>query len=784
MRPGERIPVDGMVAEGEVAIDESMLTGESLPVEKGPGAVVIGATLNRTGSFTFRATRVGKDTMLAQIVRLVQEAQGSKAPIQRLADEISSYFVPAVMALAALTFLIWFVLGPEPKFTPALVAFISVLIIACPCALGLATPTAIMVGTGKGAEYGVLIRGGEALETAHKVNTIVLDKTGTLTRGKPAVTDVLPLAGWTEADLLRLAASAERGSEHPLAEAIVTRAGDDGLALAPAQDFDAVPGHGLRATVEGRALLLGNARLLTTQGVTVSAAMEADATRLAGEGKTPIFLAVDGQAAGVIAVADTLKPESAEAVAEMQALGLDVWMLTGDNAATAQAVAGQVGITHVMAEVLPGEKSAKVEALQAEGRKVAMVGDGINDAPALARADLGMAIGTGTDVAMEASDITLVRGDLRGVVTALALSRRTVGTIRQNLFWAFFYNVILIPVAAGALMPLFGVQLNPIMAAAAMALSSVSVVTNSLRLRGFRPPASATEILHPSLRSRVGEWSYLLAIGAVSLAVGAFSLFSFRPAMGEATMPKDAAPVARVALRTEPAAVQPGQPATLRLILTDDKGMPISTLTTEHEAPLHLVLANRDLSRFDHLHPQAGATPGEWTLPITFPAAGDYALYAEFAVPGHADETHRLDLRVGNGEEAAKGLTAAPATVETSGLALTLKAAGPVRAGQDVDFTLHVTQNGQPATDLAPWLGAAAHVVILSADRADFQHAHGVVGTQAPTSMSAMDEAPPAQYGPDVAFRVRFPAAGQYKLWVQFQHAGTVVTAPWVVDVQ
>ncbi len=519
VRPGEKVPVDGIVVEGRSALDESMLTGESLPVEKSSGDDVIGATLNKTGSFVFRATKVGRDTTLAQIVRLVEEAQGSKAPMQRLADTIASYFVPAVLALTALTFVVWLIFGPSLIF--ALTAAIAVVIIACPCALGLATPTAIMVGTGKAAEHGILIRGGEALETARRINAIVLDKTGTLTRGKPAVTRVVTVlsADVSQTELLRLAAAAEIGSEHPLGEAIVARARELGVDLPKAEQFESITGKGVQAVVAGRMLSLGNRALMQQQGVQFDG-LVAEAEDLARDGATPMYVALDGAGAGIIAVADTLKPESRAAVAELKALGLEVWMLTGDNRATADAIAREVGIDHVLAEVLPEQKADKVKELQAEGKVVAMVGDGINDAPALAQADLGIAIGTGTDVAMAASDITLIGGDLRTIVTAVDLSRKTVGVIKQGLFWAFGYNVLLVPVAMGVLYPFFGVLLNPILAAAAMAMSSVSVVTNALRLRGFRPPKDADEILHPPVGRRVREVAYLVVIALIALAIG------------------------------------------------------------------------------------------------------------------------------------------------------------------------------------------------------------------------------------------------------------------------
>ncbi|MDQ3685815.1 MAG: heavy metal translocating P-type ATPase [Acidobacteriota bacterium] len=488
VRPGEKIPVDGIVQEGSSAIDESMLTGESLPVEKKPGDEVFGATLNKTGSFRFQATKVGKDTALQQIVKLVQDAQGSKAPIARTADVISGIFTPIVICIAIATFVIWFTLAPvETRFTFALVNFVAVLIIACPCALGLATPTAIMVGTGRGAENGILVKGGESLETAHKLNTVVLDKTGTITKGEPALTDVLAAGSVTESELLRLAASAEKGSEHPLGAAIVRAAEKRGIALSNVSNFNAIAGHGLEAEVDGRRLLLGNLKLMRDRQIVLNG-FDAQATVLAAESKTPMYVSADGKFAGIIAVADEIKPESKEAVAALQRLGIEVVMMTGDNQRTADAVARQVGITRVLAEVLPEGKADEIKRLQSEKRTVGMVGDGINDAPALAQADVGIAIGTGTDVAIEASDITLIRGDLRGVVTAIALSKQTIRTVKQNLFWAFIYNIIGIPVAAGLLYPFTGWLLSPVIASAAMSLSSVSVVTNSLRLRSFREP--------------------------------------------------------------------------------------------------------------------------------------------------------------------------------------------------------------------------------------------------------------------------------------------------------
>ncbi len=494
VRPGETIAVDGVVTDGASGVDEGMITGESLPVAKRIEDLVVGGTLNTTGTLTFRATRIGADTVLARIVRLVSEAQGSRAPIQRLADVVTGYFVPAVLGLAGLTFLVWFAWGPAPAFNLALLNTVAVLIIACPCALGLATPTSIMVGTGKGAEAGVLFRNAEALERLGSVRAVVLDKTGTLTEGKPRVTDIVRADGAPdEAELLALVAAAERGSEHPLADAIVREATDTrGLDVPATTDFLATAGGGVAATVSGRRVLVGRPGYLEAEGIDV-AALVAAADALAADGKTPVFAAIDGRAAAVIAIADTLKAGSVEAVAELHRLGISVAMLTGDNRRTAEAIARTVGIERVLADVRPDGKAAAVKALQSGGKVVAMVGDGVNDAPALASADVGIAMGTGTDVAMESAGVTLMSGDLRGLVTAIALSRATMRNIRQNLFLAFAYNVILIPVAMGVLYPFTGMLLNPIFAAAAMALSSVTVVSNALRLRRFRAPRTVAE---------------------------------------------------------------------------------------------------------------------------------------------------------------------------------------------------------------------------------------------------------------------------------------------------
>ncbi|MDQ3927651.1 MAG: heavy metal translocating P-type ATPase, partial [Chloroflexota bacterium] len=624
------------------------------------------------------------------------------------------------------------------------------------------------------------------LEGAHRINAIVLDKTGTLTRGKPSVTDVLPANGLPGDELLRLAASAELGSEHPLGEAIVARANELGLSLSQSSAFQSLAGHGIAATVDGRDLLLGNARLMVEQRVDLNGLSER-AVDLARRGKTPMYVAADGRPAGLIAVADTLKPESVEAVRELKALGLEVWMLTGDNEATARAIAQRVGITNVMAEVLPEQKAAKVKELQAQGKVVAMVGDGVNDAPALAQADLGVAIGTGADVAMEASDITLVGGDVRGVVTAIALSRRTIGTIRQNLFWAFVYNVVLVPVAMGVLFPLFGLLLNPIMAAAAMAMSSVSVVTNSLRLRSFTPPRNAEEIVHPSLKSRIADVSYLAAIGLLALAVGVASLFIFKPSTQMHGTERAGMPMQQFAkVSLDPGGpVAPGVETTLRFNLSDaNTNQPVSAVES-HEADMHLIIASRDLSYFAHIHPTTDGETGQYQVNHTFPSAGEYVLYDEFELAGTGDEVHTFNLQVGEGGGNPAQLTPDSTSKQANEFVVHLTPPGEIISGKPTGFVVTVARAGKPVTYLEPYLGAASHVVVLDENAGSFAHVHSIPGDTPPTNdMSQMDEdaGPPANFGPNLSFTHTFTKPGLYKIWLQFAQGGRVMTVPWVVE--
>ncbi|GAA0919623.1 heavy metal translocating P-type ATPase [Streptomyces thermoalcalitolerans] len=817
VRPGEKVPVDGVVTDGTTAVDESMLTGESLPVDKTVGDTVIGATLNHTGTVVIRATAVGADTALAQIVRLVEDAQGAKVPLQRLADRVSAWFVPVVLALAAVTFVAWTLFGPDTdRLTMAISTTIAVLIIACPCALGLATPTAVMVGTGRAAELGVLIGNGDALETARRVTAVVLDKTGTLTRGKPALVSVTTVDGRSEDGVLALAAAAETGSEHPVGEAIVNAATARGLSLPVLRSFEAVPGHGIDAVVAGKAaekvaekrVLVGNAALMTARGVDVTALAGA-AGREAAAGRTPMFVAVDGVLAAVLAVADTVRPESDEAVAQLKALGLQVWMLTGDNAATAHAVAEQVGIEHVLAEVLPADKAAKVRELREQGHVVAFAGDGVNDAAALSAADVGIAIGTGADVAIAASDITLVGGDLRGIVSAIALSRRTVTTMKQGLTWAFGYNLLLIPVAAGALYWYGGLLLDPVLASAAMAMSSVSVLANALRLRRFRRPAGAAEILHPSLRARVGQYAFLTAVAAGALTLGAgltaVSRMDFaergmngqlawvqgtgmpmRPAMSvmmTAEVPATDAADAGVDVRLDlPAGVRPGKPARLvATVVNASTGEPVEDLTRSHEAWMHLIVTRADLGSFAHVHPRPTGRPGQLAVDVTFPTAGRYIINTEFRRQGQMAGVHsRQVLTVPGTAPAPVPLVAGPRSVVVGGVRVELH--GDAKAGgrSDLRYVLTDAATGEPVDDLRPYLAAAGHVVVMRADGTTFAHEHAEATDSDGRPVLAL---PGTTFGPELDVHAEFPTAGTYRLWAQFRLAdGDVLTVPFTVQ--
>jgi Cu+-exporting ATPase len=809
IRPGEKIPVDGVVVSGSTAVDESMLTGESLPVDKITGDPVIGATLNTTGSVQIRTTAVGDDTALAQIIRLVEDAQGSKVPMQRLADKVSSVFVPVVILGALATFLLWAVFGPSAEnLTMAISTTIAVLIIACPCALGLATPTAVMVGTGRAAELGILISNGEALEQARRLTAIVLDKTGTITTGKPALTAIATTEGWTEAEVLPLVAAAESGSEHPVAQAIVTHARAAGLTLPVLDAFEAVPGHGLDARVAGRHVQIGNAAMMQRAGADV-APLAAVAQKAASRGETPMYVAIGGDLAAVVTVADTVKPESAEAVAQLEALGLEVWMITGDNAATAHAVAAQVSITHVMADVLPADKAAAVARLQQEGHVVAMAGDGINDAGALAQADLGIAIGTGADVAIAASDVTLVGGDLRGIVSAIALSRRTVTTMKQGLAWAFGYNILLIPVAAGALYAWDGLLLDPVLASAAMAMSSVSVLSNALRLRRFRRPASVEEILHPPVRSRVAQYAYLTGVAVVALAIGgtltAVSRMDFaergmngtlawmqrtgmpmRPAMSEmmtAEVPATEANEAGLDVELDvPDATRAGVPTRVTAtVVHAESGEPVTNLTRSHEAWMHLIATRVDLGTFTHVHPEPTGRSGELAVDVTFPTAGTYIVNTEFRQSGEMDDVHQRQLVtvVGTAPDPAT-LEAGPRTTVVDGVEIELGGEPVVGERSDLHFEFTDANTGEPIDDLQPFLAAAGHVVVMRADGATFAHEHAEVedGNGRPVFAT-----PGQDFGPELDVHAEFDSPGVYQLWGQFRLAdGDVLTVPFTVE--
>ena len=776
VRAGEKIPVDGRIVAGASYVDESMLTGESDPVRKAEGDIVIGATINQTGSFEIEATAVGSETTLAQIIAMVESAQGSGTKLQRLADRVSAVFVPAVLVVAALTFIGWLVLGPDAeRLTSAVTAAIAVLIIACPCALGLATPAAVMVGAGRAAELGVLVGSGETLERARSVTAIVFDKTGTITHGKPEVSDITPAPGWTRDELVRIAAAAETGSDHPLATALRARADASADAAdAEVSEFEAHPGRGISAYVDGRRVVVGNAAMLAEEGI--------DATD-----NGSVLIAVDGAYAGSIRVADQIRDEAKETVRLLEDSGVEVHILSGDAAATVAKVADEVGVRHAAGGLLPEQKLARIQQLQDEGKVVAMVGDGINDAPALAQADVGIAIGTGTDVALAASDITLVGGDLRGVVTALALSRRTVATIKQGLFWAFAYNVLLIPVAALAL-------LDPVLAGAAMAMSSVSVVTNALRLRGFRRPETPEAYAGRGFVTRLRDGGYLLVTAVIAISIGAGLTYlsrtepaqrgmngilewaqgmsPMRPSMTE-MHEVDIAPVASAEAGIDVAITR--REGGLRFLVTDAAtGDPVTDLGRTHQAWMHVIVTSQDLSWFRHLHAEPTGRPGELETDVTFPAGGTYRVDTEFRRRADmADVLDRQQLNVEGTQPPAVPLEASPRSSTVDNLTVTLEGTPVADQQSDLHFRFE-DSTGKVVDDLQPYLGAAGHVVVMSADGETFVHGHAEGDELA---------VPGTTFGPELGLHLDVPKAGLYRLWAQFRLGnGEVITVPFTVE--
>ena len=810
VKPGETIPVDGVVVEGRSSIDESMLTGESLPVEKKSGDPVIGATLNKLGMLKFEATKVGKETALAQIIKLVEDAQGSKAPIQKLADQVSAVFVPIVIGIALLTFSAWYFFGPPlpidadiNNFTRALIYMVAVLVIACPCAMGLATPTAIMVGTGKGAEAGILFRNSEALERAGKVSVVVLDKTGTITKGQPAVTDIVisnqfsvnGTDNWslTTDNLLRLAASVEKGSEHPLGEAIWAEATTRGLSLAEPAGFRAEAGHGVQAEVEGRSVLVGNKRMFEAHRIQLGG-LESEVGRLQSEAKTAMLVAVDGQAAGIIAVADTIKDSSKEAIEDLHRMGLKVAMITGDNQKTAEAIAKQVGVDTVLAEVLPEGKSSEVKKLQSGEKVVAMVGDGVNDAPALAQADVGLAIGTGTDVAMAAAPVTLMSGDLRGVSRAIHLSRKTLGTIKQNLFWAFFYNVVLIPAAALG-------YLNPMLAAGAMAFSSVFVVTNSLRLRSVEIDAVANQ---KSRARRVMELAPVAVIVVVALALFAYFFFGKAkpaPVVTEPDMPMSGEMSYSGSILAA-APIVSGKSTRLDIQIVDQMGNPLTAFEPKYMGKYALyadvTVVATDLSSLQSapftMNPYTGQTndggmimdgmPTATPRPdggqsdttqqikiqpaVTFPTDGQYVVFVSFQPVGGNKETLAMPLTVGTGQMSVADLLPDTSfSQHNGGLKITLKADAIIRAGEAVNISFDVLD----AQDNL----ISGEIGLSSGDR---------------LALHVIDEGLTSYLRPDVVdvgtlqYSVNFPKPGKYKVWFEFRYDNQLRQVSYVLEVK
>ncbi len=797
VKPGETIPVDGVVIEGRSSIDESMLTGESLPVEKKQGDPVIGATLNKLGLLKFEATKVGKETALAQIIKLVEDAQGSKAPIQKLADQVSAIFVPFVIATAAITFAGWYYFGPAlvvdagiDNFTRALIYMVAVLVIACPCAMGLATPTAIMVGTGKGAEMGILFRTSEALERAGRVKIVVMDKTGTITKGQPAVTDIVvsKKLSMSKDDMLRLAASVERGSEHPLGEAIWAEATTRGLKLVEPTGFIAEAGHGVQAEVEGRSVMVGNVRMFQARGIQLGK-LESEVARLQSEAKTAMLVAIDNQAAGIIAVADTIKDSSKEAIADLHRMGLKVAMITGDNQKTAEAIAKQVGIDVVLAEVLPEGKSAEVKKLQAGNVVVAMVGDGVNDAPALAQADVGLAIGTGTDVAMAAAPVTLMSGDLRGVARTISLSRKTLATIKQNLFWAFFYNVVLIPAAA------FG-YLNPMLAAGAMAFSSVLVVSNSLRLRGYK----IESLNAPKTRVRqIMEIAPALIVTVIALMLFVYFSFGRLQTAQSGVMP---IPIYHAVI-AQKVPIVAGKPTSLDLQIIDQFGNEATDLEARsfgrYYYYAYVAVASRDLTSLQ-VNPvvvdpfefpvnlngmglqtqasgQAMPQSTDSQIPpqvikiqpvITFPKKGQYMVFVDILPRGGDFVTLAVPVDVGSAKTQAAALASDTALTQLNGdLKVTLKYDGTLKAGQPVNINIEV-------------IDAQGNLISQEVGLASGNHCALYVIDETLTTFLR----PNLLDSTNLKFWGNFPKPGKYKVWFKYVYDNQIQQTAFILDVK